>query len=86
MRNAMQIHNDLSAQKEAKYQRMIRHQEEIIEDAIKKGNKHGSRLFIFSDKEYFRGIEEEWYDELYMRAKKELEDAGYTINGICVVW
>ena len=87
MSDANQIHNDLSVQqKETKYQRMIRHQEKIIEEAIQDGNRHGTRLFIFSDKECYHGIEEEWYDEFLTRATKELENAGYVIKGICVAW
>lgn len=86
MRSARELYNEFNSKKEIKYQQMIKHQEKIIADAVGDGNRHGSRLFIFTDKELFHGIEREWFTEFYAKAKKELEDAGYTINGVCVCW
>lgn len=65
---------------------MIKHQDEIIEEAIKQGDRHGSRLFYFSDKELYHGIEKDWYNEFITRAKQELESVGYTVDGILVKW
>ena len=87
MRTATEIYNDLqNAEKEKKYQRMIGAQEKIIVDAIKSGDIHGSRLFIFSDKECFNGYETEWYEEFLERATRELESKGYKTKGIVVYW
>ncbi len=77
----------ISSEKEQKFQRMMKHQEKIIEDAIRQeGVKHGNRLFVFSDREYFHGIEAPWYGEFYNRAKRECEDAGYKVSGMLIYW
>ena len=87
MRSVEEIRKDyIDAEKEKKYQRMINHQKAIIEEAIVKYPGDRSRLFVFSDKEYFHGIEKEWFTEFYVRAKQELENAGYKVSGICVHW
>lgn len=87
MKNANEIYEGIvNREKEEKYSSMMKHQEKIITEAIRNGDRHGSRLFVFSDKEYFHGIQKEWFTEFYARAKKELEDAGYRISGICVCW
>ena len=76
----------ISSEKEQKFQRMMKHQEEIVEGAIRRGERHGNRLFVFSDREYFHGIEVPWYGEFYNRAKRECEDAGYTVSGMLIYW
>ena len=85
IKSVAEIRQDILKEKEEKYQKMLAYQEEIIEEAIHDsiGN---SILFVFSDKEYFHGIECEWYSEFKERAKQELESAGYTVRGICVYW
>lgn len=87
MKTAMEIRQKFDTEeKEKVYQQMMKHQEKVVEEAIAKGDRHGSRLFIFSDKGYFYDGRRPWYDEFYKRAKKEVEDAGYVINGICICW
>lgn len=87
MRTASEIVTDIIySEKEEKYQKMMKHQEKIVEEAIRKGDRHGSRLFVFSDREYFHGIQEPWYEEFYKRAKAEVENAGYKVKGICIYW
>lgn len=87
MRRASEIiTNIINSEKEEKYQKMMKHQEKIVEEAIHKGDVHGSRLFVFSDKGYFHGIQEPWYEEFYERAKREVECAGYKVKGICIYW
>jgi len=88
MRSAFDIYNEINSdkEKEKKYRNMMSHQEQIITDAIKHGDIHGSRLFVFSDRGYFNGAQRDWYEEFYNRAKKEMEAAGYRIVGICVCW
>ena len=87
MKPANEIYNNVvSKEKEQKYTSMMKHQEEIITRAIKDGDVHGSRLFVFSDRGYFYGVSKPWYEEFYYRAKRELEDAGYQVHGICVYW
>ena len=77
----------INANKEAKYERMITFQENIIEQAIKDGRGNGSSVrFIFSDREQFHGIEREWFDEFYNRAKTEVENAGYEVRGSLVYY
>lgn len=87
MRSAEEIRKGYtSSEKEKKFQRMMEHQEKVIDEAVMKYPNDRSRLFIFSDKEYFHGMEKEWFTEFYDRAKRELESAGYRISGICVCW
>lgn len=87
MLSAAEIRTEyVETEKEKKYQTMMRIQEKVIKDAIANGDRHGNRLFIFSDKGYFYGESKHWYDEFYKRAKAEVEDAGYVINGICICW
>lgn len=87
MRSASAItKNIISSEKEQKFQRMMKHQEEIIEHDIRQGVKHGNCLFVFSDRECFHGIEAPWYGEFYNRAKRECEDAGYTVSGMLIYW
>lgn len=89
MRSAFDIYNEINSdkEKEKKYRNMMAHQEQVITNAIKyDGDIHGSRLFIFSDRGYFNGAQRDWYEEFYNKAKKEMEDAGYRIVGICVCW
>ena len=83
MRSAKEIRNGLEAKKEQKYQNLMSIQEKIIEDAMKVGDH--SRLFVFTDRDYFNGIEREWYNELFDRAVKEMKAAGYKLSGICVM-
>lgn len=87
MKTAKELYDEQNsvAKKEEKYKFLINRQEDIIKEAIKRGDR--SRLFLFSDKEYYHGeIERGWYQEFYDRAKRELERAGYKISGICVTW
>lgn len=88
MRSAFDIYNEINSdkEKEKKYRNMMAHQEKIITSAIKDGDIHGSRLFIFSDRGYFNGAQRDWYEEFYNKAKEEIEAAGYRIVGICVCW
>ena len=86
MRSYKQIRSSvINANKEAKYNKMMAHQEKIIEEAVKE-NYGNSRLFVFSDRDYFHGLEKEWFNEFYTRAKKEVENAGYTVKGSCIYW
>ena len=86
MRSYEQIRSSvINANKEAKYNKMMAHQEKIIEEAVKE-NYGNSRLFVFSDRDYFHGLEKEWFNEFYTRAKKEVENAGYTVKGSCIYW
>ena len=86
MRSYEQIRTSvINAAKEAKYNAMMEHQEKIIEKAIK-DNYGNSRLFVFSDREQFNGIEKEWFDEFYSRAKAEVENAGYKVIDPCIYW
>lgn len=87
MKTATMILDDYNAsEKEKKYTSMMRTQEDIITRAIRDGDVHGNRLFIFSDREYFHGVQRHWFDEFYERAKREVEDAGYKVSGICICW
>ena len=36
--------------------------------------------FIAGDKGYYHGIEKEWFDEFFKRAKAECEAAGYIVT------
>ena len=86
MRSYEQIRNSVvNANKNAKYERMMKYQEKLVEETIK--DNHGNCvLFIFSDREQFHGIEQEWFSEFYNLAKEEVENAGYTVRGSCIYW
>ena len=87
MKSAMEIRTQFDTEeKEKKYQEMMAHQEKIIQEAIAKGDRHGNRLFIFSDRDYFTGGSKSWFNEFYQRAKAEVEEAGYVVSGICICW
>lgn len=87
MRSASAItENIISSEKEQKFQRMMKHQEEIVEHDIRQGMIHGNCTFVFSDRGAFYGIAAPWYDEFYNRAKRECEDAGYTVSGSLICW
>ena len=85
IKSVAEIRQDILKEKEEKYQKMLAYQEEILVEAIRENYGH-SRLFVFSDKGRFHGIEGEWYEEFKERATQELEGAGYTVRGICVYW
>ena len=86
----MKSYNDLvnefeENEKEKKYQHMMQIQENIIRNAVREGRSFSnSRLFVFSDKEYYHGAERAWFEEFYDRAKVECEDAGYLVKGILI--
>ncbi len=83
MKSYRDLRNDFEKnEKEKKYQHLMKIQENIIRDAVREGrDSSNSRLFVFSDKEYYHGAERDWYDELYKRAKAECENAGYIVKG-----
>lgn len=70
----------INTEKEATYQRIIGIQERFLKDAVKEGRVHGTMPFIAGDKGYYHGIEKEWFDEFFKRAKAECEAAGYIVT------
>lgn len=70
----------ISTEKESAYERIIGIQERFLKDAVKEGRVHGTMPFVAGDMGFYHGIEKEWFDEFFERAKAECEAAGYIVT------